>query len=177
MMPSSTLRGAILCVSCLGLLMPESLVLAAQSPARSPAGGQQLRVRNASLTAANSLQGRVTDAQGAGLPHARVTMMQRDRQVVAATTDSHGSFVVANVPAGVYAISSAGSTGTYRLWAARTAPPSASAGILIVADDEVVRGNRLYDWMSEHYLLTYVGIAAAIAVPIAVVGSRSPASP
>jgi len=36
---------------------------------------------------------------------------------------------------------------------------------------------RLYQWISEHYLLTWGAIAAAIAVPIAVVSHQQRGGP
>ena len=170
----SIFKCVVLSLSCLGLLLPQSAVVASQVQPGSPGGPQAVRINDVSLGSQNTLWGTVVDRQGQALPGARVALVQHDRQVAQTTTDSQGRFAVANVPWGVYTVGAAGGIGLYRLWPERIAPPSASQGVLIVSSEQVVRGqDRLYEWVADHYLLTCTGIATAIVVPVVLISNEN----
>jgi hypothetical protein len=127
--------------------------------------------------------GKVVNAQGFGISNLPVRLSNGHGVVANVTTDLEGQFVLSDLPTGVYLLECDRTLRLYRFWKAGTAPPRAARTSLIVSQQPIVRGvqgSRVYDWMSDHPALTYTGIAAAIAVPVVVVGSssdREPASP
>ncbi len=137
------------------------------------------------------LVGRIVDAQGAAVANTPVSLQLRGKEVTRVVSDAKGSFQAEGLHGGVYQVASAGHQGTYRLWAPRTAPPTASTGMSIVSQPvDVVRGqygpgggggpfSSVGQWIAEHPIMTAAGVAAAIAVPIAVADDDDdpPASP
>jgi hypothetical protein len=146
-------------------------------------------VLDVALDSHETFGGQVLDPQGATVVGTPVTLFEEAGPVATTTTDARGRFAFHGLRGGLYGLEAAGTVRHYRLWAPRTAPPSARDGVLIVANGPAVRGrlnpvvNRqgaIYSWISEHYLITYTAIAAAIAVPIIVVNEnrdKHPASP
>ena len=63
-----------------------------------------------------------------------------------------------------------------RAWPERIAPPSATSDVLLVSDGTLVRGQGLYEWISEHFWLTSALIAAAITIPIVTSQKDDPGS-
>ena len=86
--------------------------------------------------------------------------------VASTRTDSEGKFALTGVQAGVYQLQSGNVSGTYRVWAPQTAPPSASQGILLVAGQDVVRHQGILSHLANPYVLAAI-VAAAIAIPLA----------
>ncbi len=103
-------------------------------------------VQDVALDANHSLAGQVFDPQGR--PHAgTVIVMRKDgRPIAQTTTGRDGKFAFAQLRPGVYEIASGDSSGVYRVWANRTAPPAATAGILLVDDNGVVRAAGQHNW-------------------------------
>jgi hypothetical protein len=164
-------------LACLGLLLPQT-AFAAEARADSRAGHPPIRVIDVALGPQSTLAGTVVDPEGSPVADAPVVLL-RGKGVAAVTeTDTHGRFAFSGLQGGVYGVGAGGVVRACRAWAPRTAPPAANEGLLIVCDGHVVRGigpmrncqGRLYQWISEHYLLTWGFIAATIAVPIAVIG-------
>lgn len=121
-----------------------------------------------SLDADGLLFGMVVDPQGRPVSGTAIRLRQANREVVALRADAEGRFAVLGLRGGMYEIATARSTGLYRLWAARTAPPSARPGLLIVEGGPQVRGQQtMGEFLSRPWVLTGV-VAAAIAIPVAV---------
>ena len=175
----STIGRVMLGLSCLGLVLPPSAALAAGPRSGPTPRPRTLCVADAALGPGGLLRGKVVDHQGKGIPAAEVVLVQKGRPVAQTGTDRNGQFAIANLNRGVYELHSAGGVGVYRVWPAGIAPPSANREALLVAGGRLVRGQGgVYQWVSEHYLLTCTGIAAAIVVPIVVIdANRSPSSP
>ena len=78
---------------------------------------------------------------------------------------------------GVYDLRRQHSSGVYRLWAPRTAPPAAEKGVLLVTGDGVQLGQKGYcdakrseqhfGFLANPWVLAGI-VAAAIAIPLAV---------
>ena len=99
-------------------------------------------------------------------------------------TDRNGRFRVRDLRGGSYAVSVDRSTRVLRVWKAGTAPPNTRPSALVVSNDLVMRGQcgtctgggdcgggcvggyGLYDWISDHPVLSYTLLTAAVAVPI-----------
>jgi hypothetical protein len=122
------------------------------------------------------LRGQVVDPQGRPLPAVPVYVRQQQQQVGTAVTDSNGYFALAGLRGGIYQVDVAHSHATWRLWTARTAPPSAQRAAMMVAGGNILRGQfgaGRYFWPA--VILTGI-IGAAIAIPIAVSNSNNDGS-
>jgi len=126
------------------------------------------------MTADGRLIGQVVDAQGAPLAHTPVSVRDQDRELIRAATDQHGFFAVKGLPSGVYQFVAAEGLGSYRVWTAATAPPGAGQGALIVAGQDLARGQlRGMALGAAQGLLTNpwfmaATVAASVAVPVAI---------
>lgn len=149
--------------------------------AAQPATRPQAAVLDAELGPNGVWTGTVVSVEGIPMAGARLELVSGDprRPAVSTATDENGHFRFEQVHAGLYTLRCGTHARICRLWHFGTAPPAAGKGSLIVVGGAVTRGN-LYDWAAAHPVLTYTGIAAAIVVPVAVIGSaqdKSPASP
>jgi len=105
-------------------------------------GRAALIIQDVELNRGNKLTVQVSDAQGK--PHAGtpITVRKAGAAIHHSVTGKDGQVVVPQVKPGVYEITSGSRGGIYRVWAPQTAPPRASAGILLVNDGQVVRGQN-----------------------------------
>lgn len=164
-MKSKILRVILASLSCIGMLMPQ-VAFAVPSVTRPS---------DIALHDNDTIHGQVVDAQGAALAKELVTIYRGEEEIAQTQTDSTGKFSVAGMKGGVYQVAAAGHQGVYRLWAPRTAPPAAQQGLMVVSQGNVVRGQQgnngpfqhIMSWISEHPIWTAAGVAAAIAIPIA----------
>lgn len=139
---------------------------------------QGSRVIDVALQDGGVLLGQVVTPEGRPVPQTTVTV-ENGREILGVVkTDELGRFAIKGLAGGVYRMSAANGTGTYRLWSPRTAPPGAQQAMLIVAGRDVTRGQtRIGQWLRNPWIVGG-GIAAAIAIPIAVAEhEEGPASP
>lgn len=175
MRPSSIFKGIVLSAACLGLLLPQQVVSAAQLPKKP-----ERVVMDVALGPQGTLQGTVADPNGSAKPATQVALLKGPEIVATTLTDAQGRFRFQKITGGVYGVATDGGVKICRLWANRTAPPAANRAVLLVSGDQTVRAagpmrdhqNAVYNWISEHYLLTYALIAAAITVPIVLVAAE-----
>ncbi len=125
-------------------------------------------VRDVALGPNGVMKGQVVDAQGTPCANAPVRLIRSGavgEPAISCRTDADGRFQVAGVSGGVYRVETTAGTMIYRAWAPNTAPPSAIQEVLVV-EGEAVRGN-LGSIGPLGWALIGVGIAAAIAIPLA----------
>jgi len=153
------IRGTVVSMTCVGLLTAQ--VAQAAIPV----------VRDIALQPSGTLQGQVLDTQGAPQAGVPVAVAQDGQVIATAKTDQQGRFQLADLRAGVYELQTPMGSSVYRLWAPRTAPPSAQDGILLVNGDNVVRGFNteagLIGLAANPWTLAAI-VTAAIAIPLAV---------
>jgi len=182
MIRTSVVARVFVSVAAVGFCFPQPLLAAANLPPCTA---------DVTLTAGGVLQGQVIDCQGAPLAKIPVSLRDRDRQSSGTVTDQYGRFAVGNLRGGVYQIVAGGGYASYRLWSPGTAPPSAEQTALLVASQDVVRGQwcgrsgrrccpgwgAVTFWMSNPWIVA--GIAAtAISIPVAINNSEdTPTSP
>jgi len=174
-----------LCVglSCLGLILPTSILEAAPPAATAvrPEGPPrpQSRVGDVALDAAGYLLGQVVDRQGLPVADRPVALGQMGRQIARTRTDAFGRFRVGPLRGGTYHVSVGRHGELVRAWVARTAPPAAGDVALLVVGDDVVRGQMpLEQFFASDAVVICGMVAAAIAIPIALNSSHSePCSP
>ena len=182
MRASYILRSGVVTLACLGLLLPQT-AFAAQPDAR--AGRPSIRILDVALGPQGTLAGAVVDPEGSPVVATPVVLLHGQRVAALAETDAQGRFAFSGLQGGLYGVGADGIVRACRVWAPQTAPPAANQGVLIVSDGELGRGRgpmmdcqgRLYQWISEHYLLTWGFIAVLIAVPVAVIAHNQPKSP
>ena len=151
-------------LSCAGMIIPQAMLASPAGP-RQP----QTAVVDVQLQEGNVFQGMVVDTAGAPLANTKVIVFNQDGPVAETRTDEEGRFALGPLRGGTYQVSTARSTGVYRLWAPRTAPPTARPTVLLVEGADVLRGQVGPASMFLTNPWVVVGIiGAAIAVPIAV---------
>ena len=168
-------------LALLGSLVPEYRALA-QGPRQRPtateaapvATNPAMDIGDVALTAGGVFSGQVVDAQGRPQADLNVTVCSEKQVVATATTDHDGQFSIRGLQGGLYQVAVDQATKYYRLWAPETAPPAARQSALLVTGGRVVRGQGgLRYWLTNPWVLA-VGIAAAIAVPIALSNREKP---
>ena len=96
--------------------------------------------RDVVLQQGGVLLGQVVDSQGGALINTPVVLHSGSKEIARVQTDRAGKFSVKGLKGGVYEVTSTGQRGVYRLWAPQTAPPAAQHGMLLVSDNNFVRG-------------------------------------
>ena len=156
-------------LACFGMLLPIGVLRAERPSEPFRAGSAAPQIRDVALAADGSMRGRVVSLEGIGQGEAVVVASQAGREVARTTTDKTGYFSLAVSRGGVYEVQAGSQVSLFRLWAARTAPPTASDAALIVVGEDVLRAQLmpLKYWLVNRYFMAAVA-AAAIGIPIAV---------
>jgi len=182
----ATWRTLCIGLSCLGWILPTSILEAAPPPATAirpeapPAPPRpQPRVGDVALDAAGCLLGRVIDRQGLPVADRPVALGRMGRPIARSRTDASGRFRVGPLRGGTYHVSVGGRGVLVRAWVARTAPPAARDVALVVVGGDVVRGQMpLEEFFASDAVVVCGMVAAVIAIPIALNSSHSgPCSP
>ena len=177
MKKNSLLRGFAVVLSCLGIAMPQvSMAIGpvTQSSAAAPVATAQ--ITDVALGQGGLLKGQVVSSTGAPQADAQVRFIQNGKQVAVTITDSEGYFAVKGLSGGVYQVATGENVMIYRVWAANTAPPIAQHDILLVAGENVVRGQGGILYGLSNPWVIGAGVAAAIAIPVALANDKKPAS-
>lgn len=143
-MPFRKLLGrSAVALACWGTVAQPVELFAADAPSKAKPAvktAAKASVSDVSLTKKGALVGQVVDGQGKPLDGAAVSLRQGPKEIATAVTDEKGKFSIPNVRGGVYQITAGDGAGTYRVWTANAAPPSAREQALVVSKPEVVRG-------------------------------------
>lgn len=151
-------------LACAALILVTGQVFAAETS--PPAVAKPIDV---ALQEGGVLVGQVVTPEGVPLPNATVGIDAGQQVLGVAKTDAQGRFAVRGLKGGVYRLSAADGSGVYRVWAPGMAPRGAQQGTLIVAGQDLTRGQvipRARTWLRNPWVVGGV-IATAIAVPIA----------
>ncbi|MCA9119944.1 MAG: carboxypeptidase regulatory-like domain-containing protein [Planctomycetaceae bacterium] len=143
------LRGLAVTAATFGILIPIPTIVNATEIGAASRQGEV--VRDLALGAGGVIRGQVVNKDGLPDRGADVSVIRNGETVTTVKTDDQGSFAIAGISGGVYAISSGKATGVVRAWSHETAPPAASQGVLLVPSDITVRGQScLHDWLHHH---------------------------
>ncbi len=166
-----TAKALVVCLAVVGFCMPQPLWAAVQADRSSVMADVALQ----QAPQGRVLVGRVVDQQGAGQADSAVTLYSNGKKVAEAKTDGKGVFVFHGLRGGVYQMTVGQSVLALRVWTPGAAPPSAQPGALIVAGQEVVRGQRhpfghgfgrAKFWLSHPLVIAGI-VATAVAIPVA----------
>ena len=161
--------------SALGMLVPGTGLAA------TPVAAGAEAVSDVALAPGGHLVGQVVDTAGVAQAGQEVIVLAAGREVLRTATNESGTFVAQGLRGGQYEIVTPQGSSVVRAWAPNTAPPSAQAGTLVIAGDQVLRCNMalsVVEWCRAHPWITTVGVAAAIAIPLALAdGDDGPTSP
>jgi len=123
--------------ACGGFLLPNACLYAQRPLTQS----DSVRVRDVELAGDGVLNGRLSTANGAAIGSTAVLLRQGKSTVAKTTSQVDGSFQFTSLRGGMYSVAAAGNVTHVRLWSNRTAPPSATEGVLLVAGN-VHRGQN-----------------------------------
>jgi len=181
---------AVAVLACIGMLMPQGALAASPTP---DVMGRDIALRDGGL-----FVGQVVDAQGKPMAASEVSVRFGKEEIVRTKTDKNGVFAAKGLRGGEYTVVAGGGQVSYRLWAPETAPPVACKGALIVTGDAIVNGQcntcppgyggacgpacdtgaggGILGFVKSHPILVASGIAAAIAIPLAIADDDDPTS-
>jgi hypothetical protein len=165
-------RGAVVALALSGMLSAQ--LAQAAGPQNSPIARQaqpvQSAIRDVALADAGAFRGQVLNDAGHAQASIPVALVRDGQEVTRTQTDGSGRFVVAGLSAGIYEVHTPFGTNVYRVWAPRTAPPSAISEIVITPGQSIVRGQmrggQALSWLANPWVLAGI-VAAAIAIPLA----------
>jgi len=153
------LRAALVVCALWSFIIPPAVIAADKKDA--PAVDVQ-------LTSDGQLVGQYLDGGGQALSE-QTLVLQRGTKVIAETiTDTQGRFQFDNLHGGLFQLRSAEQVTVCRCWTAGTAPPRAGEKLLIIAQQDVSRGQRPIGEIFSNPLLIGALIAGAVAIPIAI---------
>ena len=136
------IRGAAVGLATLGIVIPHSPTLAADSQAvsRPSVRSTDARVLDIALSKGGTFTGRIVDHTGAPLEGAEVTVKQGQTEIARSIADRSGTFTFGKLKGGIYAFSSGATSGSYRVWPENAAPPSANPQGLLIMGQNGTRG-------------------------------------
>lgn len=126
------------------------LTLIAQSTAEERLDGRRPSILDVSLHEGGKLIGVYVNKAGKPVQGNRIQIRQQSKVIASVDTDDRGRFEAAGLRGGVYEISTAQGVGMFRLWTAKTAPPAARQSVLLVANENVVRGQFDFDYDDDY---------------------------
>jgi hypothetical protein len=142
------LKAAAVVLACAGMLLPVPVVQAASAAAdadsKKQAEGTLPEIVDVALYDGGTLRGQVVDLQGQPVARTTVSVRQLDREIATAVSNEVGYFRMTGLRGGMYGIAAGEAVGACRLWAPKTAPPSAQPGALVVVGDQQVLGQGPY---------------------------------
>lgn len=176
-MKTGTWKGLIILLAIVNQVLPATRVVGAdpQQPneIRIPAN---IKIPDVTLGPDGTLTGQALDAQGKAKVKYAIQVEQNGKIVGKTKTNGEGHFVVPRIGAGVSKVITDDATFVCRCWTAAAAPPASKEQLLVISQEGVERGQRPVGEIVTNPLFVGAVIAAAIAIPIAVHGSKKSGS-
>jgi hypothetical protein len=134
------------------------------------------------LTADGVLLGQVLDPQARPRALVPVSIYASGREIGRGVTDNNGYFAFRGLTGGTYQLAAVGGVSTYRVWSRGAAPATAQPGVLVVAGQDLSRGQLGWArfWLSHPYVLgglAGAAIGGGIALAIEADDDDEPATP
>lgn len=179
MIVNQTFRTVAVCLALIAMSCPQAL-LATQAAKQPPT------IVDVQLHQGNQgpvLIGQVVNAEGEPETDVAVDLFSAGKKLATAKTDKRGCFAFTGLPGGIYQLAAAKGQGTFRMWSPGTAPPAAQPGAVVVAGQDLVRGQllpyqgtRIRSLMTNPLVIAGV-VAAAVAIPIAIANADDDDTP
>ncbi len=168
-------RTGAIALAALGMLIPSTTLLAATTvkakttQAETSAAAERFDV---GLHQDNLLFGQVVDAQGVPQASVPIQLIQKNRVLITVKTDPSGFFAISKIPPATYQVKSGKMSGTYRLWAPKTAPAEAQAGVMMVVGQGPVRAQQgpIGYWFGKVWEVAGLIVSKVVAIPLAIHG-------
>lgn len=185
------LRKVMISTACLGLLIQTPVLMAAntaktvaksrQVSAKPAKGKKKTVVFDVGLHKNNTLLGQLVNTQGIPQAKQKISLIQKNRVLVNATTDKNGYFAFSKVAAGTYSVAAPKAQGICRVWAPKTAPPAAQPALLLIDGKGAVRAQEgpIAYWIGKPWVVAGL-VATAVAIPVAIhnhQNDKKPTSP
>ena len=180
-------------VSAVGLCLPGAAVLAGDTntPSKGKGNAKQTLALDVALSQEGTLEGVTVNSDGTAAIDAKVALRGVDQKVLQANVDENGRFSFTAVRPGVYEVAAVNKTGSarrvVRVWNGKAAPPAATPVAVVTLLDQQAKdlaraqgmADGLFGGSADPLLIGGValGVAAAIAIPIAVSNNNDPSSP
>ena len=132
------IRGAAVALAALGTVLPKEPVLAAGP--RATVRTVEAKSLDIALSAGGTFTGRVVDHSGQAMEGTEVTVKQGQAEIARTITDRTGTFTFSNLKNGTYTCAAGATTGVYRVWTEKSAPPSANPQGLLIQGQNGARG-------------------------------------
>ena len=133
------LKGCAIALATVGIALPHAPLYGAGTH-RESTPQSRTRVADVALAPGGVLKGQVVTSQGVARQGATVSVQQEGREVARVLTDQQGNFTAPGLKGGTYLVATEGAVGPVRAWSHNTAPPAASAGILLVPQSVTALG-------------------------------------
>ncbi len=167
-----------------GMLTAVSLLvaqksIAADGLAAKPEPVPTINTVDVILGGGGVMQGYVVDAQGVPQADVEITLTTDNREQVTSRSDEKGRFGYRGIEGGSYQLTTEHGVVLCRAWTATTAPPRSAATMLLVHDQDLVRGqwaapagvngavSRMKRVMTNPFAVAAI-VGAAVAIPVAV---------
>lgn len=119
---------------CFGILLSSS--------AKAFEGGRKQVARDVELTTDGALQGQVRTSEGHPVDNAVVELRYQGTPIARTTTGARGEFFITGVRGGAHELHVGSMASPVRLWKSGTAPEGAVEGVVVSADENIVRGQQ-----------------------------------
>jgi len=106
--------------------------------------GSKSVIKDVELTKSGTLYGQVFTSQGQAVPNALVQLKHQGKPVAAAKTNPQGRFAISGVRGGAHEVVVGAVHSPVRLWSTGSAPRNATTGIVVAAEETVIRGQDVY---------------------------------
>ena len=101
-------------------------------------------IKDVELTKDGVLYGQISTSEGRGVPNAIVHLRHQGKAVAAARSNALGRFAISGVRGGAHDVVVGAVHSPVRLWSAGSAPKGALRGIVVAAEETVIRGQDPY---------------------------------
>lgn len=136
-------KKSLVAMTLVGMAIPQAALQADQQKTMLHRSVKQLADNSTldiQLGQGGTFAGRVVDHTGAAVKSAPVIVKQGKTTVLETVTNDRGEFSAADLKSGTYQVSSGKTSGSFRVWSEKAAPPSAKPQGLLVIGENGARG-------------------------------------
>ena len=125
---------------CFGILLSNTASAFAGGPGPSPVA------RDVELRSDGTLHGQIYTSEGRVVENAPIELRYQGTIVARANTGANGDFAITGVRGGAHDLSVGAATASVRLWKNGTAPAGSVESLVVVGDENLVRGQAVDEY-------------------------------